>query len=100
FPSVDSSNLAFEYPSGLQRNAMRLRRIDARTSNRFIRFSAGLLAALTITGCSAKPMTLDQELTTAAVAGVIGAGSGALFAAAAHKSYPASIGIGIGGMAG
>ena len=45
-------------------------------------------------------MTLDQELTAAAVAGVIGAGSGAIFAATAHQSYPASIGIGIGGMVG
>ena len=45
-------------------------------------------------------MTLDQELVAVGVAGAIGAGSGAIFAAAAHKSYPASMGIGAGGMAG
>lgn len=59
-----------------------------------------LLLAFAIAGCSAQPMTLNQELAATAVAGVIGAGSGAIFAAAAHKSYPASMGIGAGGMAG
>ena len=67
---------------------------------RFYRLPALVIAILAIVGCSTQPMTLDQELTTAAVAGVIGAGSGAIFAASAHKSYPASIGIGVGGMAG
>jgi len=56
--------------------------------------------AIAIGGCSAQPMTLNQELVAAGVAGVIGAGSGAIFAAAAHKSYPASMGIGAGGLAG
>jgi hypothetical protein len=51
-------------------------------------------------GCSAQPMTVNQELVAVGVAGAIGATSGAVFAAAAHKSYPASIGIGAGGMAG
>jgi hypothetical protein len=59
-----------------------------------------LLLAFMIAGCSTQPMTLNQELTATAVAGVIGAGSGAIFAASAHKSYPASMGIGAGGMAG
>jgi len=58
------------------------------------------LMLATIAGCSAQPMTLNQELVAAGVAGAIGAGSGAIFAAAAHKSYPASMGIGAGGMAG
>ena len=56
--------------------------------------------ALLVVGCSAQPMTLQQELTSAAVAGVIGAGSGAVFAAAANQNYPASIFIGAAGMAG
>jgi hypothetical protein len=59
-----------------------------------------LLVAFVLAGCSTQPMTLDQELTATAVAGAIGAGSGAIFAASAHKNYVASIGIGIGGMAG
>ena len=58
------------------------------------------LMLATLAGCSAQPMTLNQELVAAGVAGAIGAGSGAIFAAAAHKSYPASMGIGAGGMAG
>jgi hypothetical protein len=61
-------------------------------------FAASL--SMAIAGCSAQPMTLDQELVAVGVAGAIGAGSGAIFAASAHKSYPASIGIGVGGMAG
>jgi hypothetical protein len=64
------------------------------------RFSAFLLAALMIIGCSAQPMTLDQELTATAVAGAIGAGSGAIFASSTGKSYPISIAIGAAGMAG
>ena len=84
---------------------MKVSRLDERAStgpfrSRFYRFSAIMLACLGIIGCSAQPMTIDQELTTAAVAGAIGAGSGALFAAATHKSYLASMGIGAGGMAG
>jgi|HubBroStandDraft_1064217.scaffolds.fasta_scaffold202111_2 hypothetical protein len=61
-----------------------------------------MLATLTATiaGCSAQPMTLNQELVAVGVAGAVGATSGALFAAAAHKDYPASMGIGAGGMAG
>ena len=65
-----------------------------------MKISALMLCALVFAGCSTQPMTLDQELAATAVAGAIGAGSGAIFAAAAHKSYPASIGIGAGGMAG
>ena len=61
-------------------------------------FAASLSIALG--GCSTQPMTLDQELVAVGVAGAIGAGSGAIFAASAHKGYPASIGIGVGGMAG
>jgi hypothetical protein len=56
--------------------------------------------SVTILGCSAQPMTLNQELVAVGVAGAIGATSGAIFAASAHKGYPASIGIGAGGMAG
>lgn len=59
-----------------------------------------LLLAFLVAGCTTQPMTLNQELAATAVAGAIGAGSGAIFAAAAHKSYPASMGIGAGGMAG
>jgi len=71
-------------------------------SVRSYRLPALLLAMLSpaIAGCSAQPMTLNQELVAVGVAGVIGATSGAVFAAAAHKSYPASMGIGAGGMAG
>ena len=76
------------------------RALVGRSRSRFYRFSALLLAALLIVGCSAKPMTLDQELTAAAVAGAIGAGSGAVFAYSASKSYPVSIAIGAAGMAG
>jgi hypothetical protein len=66
-------------------------------------FLSAIFAAsfsMAIAGCSAQPMTLDQELVAVGVAGAIGAGSGAIFAASAHKGYPASIGIGAGGMAG
>jgi ABC-type Fe3+-siderophore transport system permease subunit len=66
----------------------------------FYRFSALLLAAFLIAGCSAQPMTLDQELVSAGVAGAIGAGSGAVFAYSASKSYPVSMLIGAAGMAG
>ena len=45
-------------------------------------------------------MTVEQELTAGAVAGVIGGGSGAIFAAASGKSYPISIAIGAAGVAG
>jgi hypothetical protein len=75
------------------------RAMVGRSGRRVYRFSAILLAAL-LAGCSTQPMTLDQELTAVAVAGAIGAGSGAIFAATASKGYPASIGIGAGGMAG
>jgi hypothetical protein len=64
------------------------------------RYTALVLAALLSVGCSTQPMTLNQELTAGAVAGAVGAGSGAIFAAAANKSYPVSILIGAGGMAG
>jgi len=65
-----------------------------------MKISVLMLMAFILAGCSTQPMTLDQELAATAVAGAIGAGSGAIFAAAAHKSYPASMGIGAGGMAG
>ena len=68
--------------------------------NRLFRFPSLALAALLLVGCSAQPMTLDQELTSAAIAGVIGAGSGAVFAASANQNIPASIFIGAAGMAG
>lgn len=71
-----------------------------RSKNPFYRFSAVVLAALLIVGCSAQPMTLDQELTAVAVAGAVGAGSGAIFAYSASKSYPVSILLGAAGMAG
>jgi hypothetical protein len=54
-------------------------------------------------------MTVEQELTTAGIAGAIGAGGGAIFAAAGGasiflsgngKAYPASIGIFAAGAAG
>lgn len=66
------------------------------------RFLLPLLASmlLPIIGCSAQPMTLNQELVAVSVAGAIGAGAGAVFASSANQSYPASIGIGAGGMAG
>src|SRR5579864_301793 len=70
------------------------------SKSRWSRSAASLLVALMFLGCSAQPMTLDQELTTAAVAGAIGAGSGAIFAYSASKSYPVSILIGAAGMAG
>ncbi len=62
--------------------------------------SALVFGAFLIAGCSAQPMTVQQELTATAVAGVVGGGSGALFAAASGKSYPASIAIGAFGVAG
>ena len=43
--------------------------------SRFYRFSAALVAALVIGGCSAQPMTLDQEFVATGVAGAVGAGS-------------------------
>jgi hypothetical protein len=70
-----------------------------RVRSGFSRLSLAVLL-LAIAGCSAQPMTLNQELVAVGVAGAIGAASGAVFAASAHKSYPASIGIGVGGMAG
>jgi hypothetical protein len=51
-------------------------------------------------GCSAQPMTLDQELVSVGVAGAAGAGMGAVFAYSSGKSYPVSMLIGLGGMAG
>src|ERR1039458_4370259 len=92
-------------PSDLQRSAMKVSRLNQRalvgpSRSRFYRFSALLLAALLIVGCSAQPMTLNQELTAAAVAGAIGASSGAIFAYSARQSYPVSIAIGAAGMAG
>ena len=78
----------------------RERAMHGRPRGSFVRFSALVLAALVIAGCSTRPMTLDQELTAGAVAGAIGAGSGAIFAYSASKSYPVSILIGAGGMAG
>jgi hypothetical protein len=66
-----------------------------------MKISVLMLMALIFAGCSAQPMTLDQELVSTAVAGAVGAGSGAIFAAArGGRSYPASIGIGAAGMAG
>jgi len=84
---------------------MKVSRPDQRTvvnhhRRRFYRYGALVLAAFMVAGCSAQPMTLDQELTAGAVAGVIGAGAGAGFAYAAGKSYPASILIGAAGVAG
>ena len=58
--------------------------------SRFYRSFAVVLATLMIVGCSAQPMTLDQELAAGAVAGTIGAASGAVFAYSASKSYPVS----------
>jgi hypothetical protein len=105
FSTDAASYLAFAEPDDLQRKAMKVSHLNERAlvgppRHRFYRFSALLLAALLMVGCSTQPMTLDQELTATAVAGAIGAGSGAIFAASAHKGYPASIGIGVGGMAG
>jgi hypothetical protein len=68
--------------------------------SRFYRFSTALVAALVIGGCSAQPMTLDQEFVATGVAGAVGAGLGAAFAASSGKSYPVSILIGAGGIAG
>jgi uncharacterized membrane protein YfcA len=59
-----------------------------------------LLVPTFIVSCSSQPMTVDQELTTAAIGGVIGAASGAIFANQANQSYPASIFIGAAGIAG
>jgi hypothetical protein len=78
----------------------RERAMPGRLNSRFYRYAALALASFTIACCSTQPMTLDQELTAGAVAGAIGAGSGAIFAASANKSYPVSILIGAGGMAG
>ena len=71
-----------------------------RTKRLWLRYSALMLAVFLLLGCSSQPMTLQQELTATAIAGAIGAGSGALFAAGAGKSYPASIAIGAFGVAG
>jgi hypothetical protein len=71
-----------------------------RMTRPLLRYSALALAGLLVAGCSAQPMTVEQELTTGAVAGMIGGGSGALFAAASGKSYPISIAIGAAGVAG
>src|SRR5208283_528328 len=94
----DGPNIAFGCPSGLQRKAMKVqpsRLAKHRGTKRpWVRYLALVFAAGLIGGCSAQPMTVQQELTTTAIAGVIGAGSGALFAAGAGKSYPASIAIG------
>jgi hypothetical protein len=68
--------------------------------NRLYRYAALAFAAFFIAGCSAQPMTLNQELVAGAVAGGVGAGVGALFAASASKSYPVSMLIGAAGMAG
>ena len=68
--------------------------------SRFYRISALLLAALLMVGCSTQPMTLDQELVSAGVAGAVGAGAGAVFGYSANKSIPVSMLIGFGGMAG
>jgi hypothetical protein len=65
-----------------------------------MKISVLMLMAFIFAGCSTQPMTLDQELAATAVAGAIGAGSGAIFAAASNHGYAASIGIGAGGMAG
>jgi hypothetical protein len=59
-----------------------------------------MFASFMIFGCSTQPLTVNQELTVAAVAGAIGAGAGAVFAAATHEAYPPAIGIGAGGFAG
>src|ERR1700683_615689 len=67
---------------------------------RLFRGAAVLLLPIVLGSCSAQPMTLDQELASAAVAGVIGAGAGAVFAHQDNQSYPASILIGAAGMAG
>jgi hypothetical protein len=75
-------------------------RMIRRSRSLFYRYSAPLLAAFLIAGCSAQPMTLDQELVATGVAGAIGAGSGAVFAYSASKSYPVSMLIGAAGMAG
>jgi hypothetical protein len=64
------------------------------------RGAAFLLLPIVIGSCSAQPMTLDQELASAGLAGVIGGASGAVFANQARQSYPASILIGAAGMAG
>ena len=76
------------------------RAMPACLRSRFYRYLALALGSFTIASCSAQPMTLDQELAAGAVAGAIGAGSGAIFAYSANKSYPVSILIGAGGMAG
>ncbi len=73
------------------------RRSECRPLYRYVAFA---VAVLMMVGCSAQPMTVDQELTSAAVAGAVGAGAGAIFAAGAKKSYPVSILIGAGGLAG
>ena len=48
-----------------------------RMTGPLLRYSALALAGLLVAGCSAQPMTVEQELTAGAVAGVIGGGSGA-----------------------
>jgi hypothetical protein len=71
-----------------------------RSRSRLYRVSALVFAAFLIVGCSAQPITVEQELAAAGVAGAIGAGSGAVFAYGSGKSYPVSILIGAAGMAG
>jgi hypothetical protein len=71
-----------------------------RPKNPPYRYVSLAVAAFFIVGCSAQPMTLNQELTAGAVAGGVGAGVGAIFAASANKSYPVSMLIGAAGMAG
>jgi hypothetical protein len=74
--------------------------VARRPRSRLYRYAAVTLAAFFVVGCSAQPMTLNQELMAGAVAGGVGAGVGALFAASANKSYPVSMLIGAAGMAG
>jgi len=59
----------------------------------------GLFMLSIAAGCSAQPMTLDQEMATTGIAAGVGAAGGALVGSQTHYSLPLAVFIGAAGTA-
>ncbi len=76
--------------------SIRPRKVPAR-----LRGAALCLAAVAFMGgCASQPITVEHELTLAAIGAAAGAAGGAFFASQTHYSVPLSIFIGAAGVAG
>src|ERR1700688_2595821 len=82
--------------SGVRASIRRPRKVTARLRAAVL----GLVVAAFMSGCSAQPITVEHELTLAAIGAVAGAAGGALVQSQIGYSLPLSIFIGAAGLGG